>query len=161
MAIDSLCNILPGWKSWAKKASSMDMLKNAAYPFPDVTPTFLGTIVQNYRPRAGLPADSFQDWIDQINDKVASRLIPALEKIKMAFPLTEYDRMGMQDYCLATIPDFNSLIAKSQEKNTPVFALTQDQLDQTGVVLERSEETREKFKNMFVELSDKVVKLTQ
>ena len=161
MAIDSLCNILPGWKAWAERASSMDILKNAVYPFPEVTPTFLGTIVQNYRPHAGRPAGSSQDWIDQINNKVSRRLVPALENIKMTFPSTEYDKMGMQDYCLATIPDFNSLIAKSQENNTPVFALTQGQLNQTGVVLENSKKAREKFKNMFVKLSDKVIKLAQ
>ncbi len=161
MAIDSLCNILPRWKAWAEKASSMDILKNAVYPFPDGTPTFLGTIVQNYRPHADRPARSFQDWIDQINNKVSRRFIPALENIAMAFPSTKYRRMEMPDYCLATIPDFNSLIAKSQKNNTPVFALTQDQLGQTGVVLAKSEESRERFENIFVELSDKVIKLTQ
>ena len=60
MAIDSLCNVLPNWRSWAQRAAALDILKNAVYPFPDVTPKFLGTIIQNYRPRGGSPAASFQ-----------------------------------------------------------------------------------------------------
>jgi len=46
MAIDSLAAILPKWHKWAEKASEFKLLKEAAYPFPKVTPLFLGTIIQ-------------------------------------------------------------------------------------------------------------------
>lgn len=45
MAIDSLAKVLPRWYAWAKSASSLQILKEANYPFPDVTLRFLGTIV--------------------------------------------------------------------------------------------------------------------
>ena len=56
MATDSLSSILPKWRSWAKKAQQQPVLQNASYPFPTVTPKFLGTIVQKYRARSGGPS---------------------------------------------------------------------------------------------------------
>ena len=114
MAIDSLCTVFPNWSAWAERAASLDILKNAVYPFPSVTPKFLGTIIQNYRPRSGSPARSFQEWIDRINAKVTDRLVPTLEAINMTLPPERYQYADMNDYCLGMIADFNSLIAKSQ-----------------------------------------------
>ena len=160
MAIDSLCNVLPNWRSWAQRAAALDVLKNAVYPFPDVTPKFLGTIIQNYRPRGGSPAASFQIWIDAINKKVSNGLVPALERIGMAFPAEQYQTIEAGDYCLATIPDFNSLIAKSQENQTPVFALTEEQIKQSGVVLEQTISQRDSFHAIFSNLANNVIHLT-
>lgn len=36
-------------------------------------------------------------------------------------------------YNLMNIADFNSLIAQSQEHNTPIFLLSQEQVKQTGI----------------------------
>ena len=94
MAIDSLAEVLPKWHSWAEKAHTLPILKEATYPFPDVTPKFLGTIVQNYRPRGGGPASAFQQWIDKIKEAVTSGLVPALEKIEMTLPDTSYRNHG-------------------------------------------------------------------
>ena len=160
MAIDSLCNVFPKWASWSEKASSMDILKNAVYPFPKVTPKFIGTIIQNYRPRGGAPAQSFQVWVDQINKKVSKQLVPTLRDIGMALPRKKYRESKIEDYCLAKIPDFNSLIAKSQDAQTPVFALTAAQIGQGGSVLQRSEASRDSFEKNFSELADKVIDLT-
>ena len=71
MAIDSLSTVVPKWLAWSKRAHSLDILKKAVYPFPDMTPRFLGTVVQNYRPRGGQPARGFQRWIDRINEAVS------------------------------------------------------------------------------------------
>jgi hypothetical protein len=38
-------------------------------------------------------------------------------------------------YNLINIADFNSLIAKSQEHSVPVFALSEDQIGQSGFIL--------------------------
>lgn len=160
MAIDSLCNVLPNWSSWSERASSLDILRNAAYPFPQVTPMFLGTIIQNYRPRAGAPARGFQGWIDAINKKVSDLLIPTLDKIGMTFASNKYERAGLEGHCLSLIPDFNSLIAKSQEHQMPVFALTNEQLDQTGAVLDASSTKRDEFRGIFSDLAEKVIRLT-
>ena len=65
-----------------------------------------------------------------------------------------------ESLCLATIPDFNSLIAASQRNRTPVFALTPEQLDQTGVVLEQTVKSRDQFDKIFSGLADEVLALT-
>ena len=159
MAMQSLTKVLPDWHNWAKRAANLDVLKDAVYPFPHVVPKFLGTIVQNYRPRDGSPARAFQTWIDRINKNVAEELFPALEKSGLTFPKTVYEAHGVNDFCLATIPDFNSLIAKSQEHQTPVYALTPEQIGQAGTVLATTLESRDNFNAMFSALADKVIAL--
>ena len=161
MAIHSLANVIPHWRDWSKMASSLDVLQNAVYPFPKTTPKLLGTLVQNYRPRGGAPASSFQNWIAKINDAVAETLVPNLEKLGMLLPNDCYARQEIRDYCLATIPDFNSLIAKSQEARTPVFALTDKQIGQTGAVLDTTRKSRNGFEELFSGLAEKVIGLTE
>jgi hypothetical protein len=63
-------------------------------------------------------------------------------------------------YALQKISDFNSLIAKSQENQTPVFALTSKQIGQNGRVLKTTLEAQEKFKTTFDKLADKIIFLT-
>jgi hypothetical protein len=53
LAIDSLANILPKWVAWATKASKMEALSQAVYPFPEPKLKFLGSIIQKYRPMKG------------------------------------------------------------------------------------------------------------
>jgi cellulose biosynthesis protein BcsQ len=160
MAIDSLSNVLLDWHAWAKKTYSLPILQNAAYPFPNITPKFLGTIVQNYRPRSGVPSSGFQKWIDEINKIVSNKLVPELDKLNMMLPIRAYEEQGIESgFCLATIPDFNILIANSQKFQTPVFALTSEQIEQIGVVLETMIKSRDKFKQIFSELADKVIRL--
>jgi hypothetical protein len=60
---------------------------------------------------------------------------------------------------LAEVADFNSLISMSQEHQTPVFALTQNQMDAVGVVLEGYETSRDHFHAEFQALADKVTGL--
>lgn len=160
MAIDSLSNVLPNWRGWAQRANTLPILKDAAYPFPEVTPMFLGTVIQNYRPRDGLPAKNFRLWIDKINERVRTQLIPALEGIGMAFAAEEYLEAGVEEYCLAQIPDFNSLIAKSQATQTPVFALTDEQINQTGAVQKTTLTAREGLRERFSCFADKVISMT-
>ena len=161
MAIDSLCNVLPHWHDWAQRAAFLDILRNAVYPFPDATPRFMGTIIQDYRPHHGAPASSFQRWIDDINQKVTEKLVPMLDNKKMTFPKERYLATGANHCCLATIPDFNSLIAKSQETQTPVFALTESNIGGTGVVLEQMIRQRDNLRNIFSELANKVMNLSE
>jgi cellulose biosynthesis protein BcsQ len=161
MAIDSLATVLPNWHAWAQRAASLQILKDASYTFPETTPRFLGTIVQKYRPRGGTPASGFQMWIDQITKTVSSKFIPVLRKVHMMLPDKVYTNQGIgPDFCLATIPDFNTLIAKSQKAQTPVFALTPQQIGQAGKVLETTIKSRDNFRRIFEELADKVIGLT-
>lgn len=161
MAIDSLARVLPRWQRWAESAFNVEILRAAAYPFPEPRSRFIGTVVQKYRPRSGAPADAFQGWIDEIAAKVKQNLIPALQSAGMLLPPHAYASASIgADYCLATIPDFNSLIAKSQEHQTPIYSLTEDMLGQAGVVLEASVKSRDTFRTMFEGLADKVIAVT-
>lgn len=161
MAIDSLSTVIPNWHEWAQKASSLPVLRNAAYPFPMVTPKFLGIIIQKYRPRSGAPALGFQQWIDEIERTVESKFIPTLTGMNMMLPSEIYKKYQVgSGHVLAVIPDFNTLIAKSQKAQAPVFALTPKQIGQTGIVLQRTIKSRDNFKRIFTNLADKVIGLT-
>ena len=160
MAIDSLADVLPRWLEWSHKASSLSILRNAVYPFPENTPKFLGTVVQNYRPRGGIPARGFQIWIDRIKEAVADKLIPQFDAIQMMLPPESYIEQGVAEHCLITIPDFNTLVAKSQSFQTPVFELNEEQIGLTGPVLSRTMESRDRFRELFSDLADKVMALT-
>ena len=160
MAIDSLANVLPRWLEWSHRASSLPILRNAVYPFVKNTPKFLGTVVQNYRPRGGTPARGFQIWIDKINEAVANRLVPEFSNVQMMLPPESYIEQGAADHCLITIPAFNTLVAKSQSYQTPVFELNEKQIDLTGPLLSRTMESRDRFRDLFSNLADKVMALT-
>ncbi|NEQ82787.1 MAG: AAA family ATPase [Moorea sp. SIO2I5] len=161
MAIDSVATILPKWHQWAQKASELPVLKKANYPFPKVTPLFLGTIIQNYRIRYRKPSVAFQKWMDQIKDAIEDRLFPELRREHMVFAKQVYSEQEMgDDFCLIKMSDFNSLIAISQKCQTPVFALTAQEIGQTGKVLENTQNSQNNFKESFSTLADKVINLT-
>ncbi len=162
MAIDSLAKVLPRWYAWATTASSMSILKEAAYPFPDVNLRFLGTIVQNYRIIGGKETAAFQTWIKKIEDSVSNKLIPILERSNMLLPQQSYTELGISDnFTLTKISNFNSLIASSQEHRTPIYALTPEQLKQKGIVLDQNQHKQEHFRQVFSDLADKVLSLTE
>jgi cellulose biosynthesis protein BcsQ len=161
MALDSLANVLPKWRRWADQAKAMSTFRDADYPFPQADPRFLGVIIQNYRPRAGQPAQAFQRWIDQIDVVAQTTLLPSLAGASMSLPTEKYAECGLhKGYRLATIPDFNSLIAASQEHQTPVFALTAGQMAAGGVIKQQFEESRDRFHGMFSDLADAILCLT-
>jgi cellulose biosynthesis protein BcsQ len=161
MAIDSLAKVLPRWYAWAKMASATPILKEAAYPFPEVTLRFLGTIVQNYRIIRGKETAAFQTWIQKIEQSVSSKLIPILRHNNMVLPEQVYIDQGINgNFTLTKISNFNSLIALSQEHRTPIYALTPEQLRQTGVVLQANERKQEEFRGTFSDLADKIIGLT-
>ena len=162
MAIESVSAVLPRWYSWAERAKQNPILKGAAYPYPDKTPKFLGTIIQKYRPRKGAPTVGFQKWIDSINDRVANQLVPTLRPLNMLLPPERYKGVTglVPTYCLAQIADFNTLITRSQEFKTPVFALTPEQLGHVGSVLEIDQGKMNEFAEEFRSLADQVGKLT-
>jgi cellulose biosynthesis protein BcsQ len=161
MAIDSLAKVLPRWHTWAKSASSLQVLRDANYPFPEVNLRFLGTIVQNYRIIRGKETAAFQTWIEKIEQTVTDRLIPTLQKSDMMLPSSMYRHQGIKgNLSLAKISNFNSLIALSQEHRTPVYDLTAQQLRQKGIVLEKNQEKQTEFKKTFSDLADKIIALS-
>jgi len=161
MAIDSLTKVLPRWRAWAKSANSLQILKDANYPFPEVNVRFLGTIVQNYRIIGGRETAAFQTWIVKIEQSVSENLVPTLMRSNMMLPSQAYRDQGLSSsLSLAKISNFNSLIALSQDHRTPVYALTPRQLQQKGIVLEANQQKQEEFRKIFSDLADKIITLS-
>jgi hypothetical protein len=79
----------------------------------------------------------------------------------MLLPDNAYTAAGLEnDLCLATISDFNTLVARSQDTRTPVFALTPEQLNYQGFVLEKTAKSRDAFGEVFRQLANKIITLT-
>ena len=161
MATTSLASVLPKWSAWAKQAGSLPTLKNATYPFPDKTPKFLGTIIQKYRLREGnIPSAAFQKWIKEIEGEVKEKLIPVLKENDMLLPQGAYEKVGLQmGQPLFQMSDFNSLIALSQKHKAPVFGLTDEELEQTGIVLKRTKKSMQQFRDLYSVGADRLMAL--
>lgn len=158
-AIKSLSSVVPRWN--ADVAPFRDATVD--YRLPENPPKFIGFISQRYRPRSGAPAKSFQRWIDVIKDTVSSKLIPELQQIGMTISkdeFNEYSNTG-EPYNLANVADFNSLIAQSQKFNVPIFALTDTQLEQGGVILDNMRESRDNFKLIFRKMAEEIHEMTE
>lgn len=162
MATDSLAAVMPKWKAWADQAKSLSVLQNATYPFPDSKPKFLGTVIQKYRIRdESTPSAAFQSWIDEIEQGIQQKLVPALRACDMLLPDAAYESIDLEaGKPLLQMSDFNSLIALSQKHKVPVFALSDQQLEQTGIVLERTKKSMNKFNELFSDAADRIIALT-
>ena len=161
MAIDSLAKVLPKWYTWAKQASMLQILKDSAYPFPEITLCFLGIIVQNFRIIRGKETAAFETWIQKIEQDVVSKLVPVLSQNNMMLPNHVYTKQSIDDnFFLTKISNFNSLIALSQEHKTPIYKLTPRQLRQTGIVLKNNQDKQAEFRQTFEDLADKLIGLT-
>ena len=78
-------------------------------------------------------------------------------------PILDENGMLIQkrtNYNLINIADFNSLIAQSQMNNTPVFELTQEQVEKTGSVWENMKRNRDDFSVTFETLAKTIIALT-
>ena len=140
------------------------MLSGANYPYPNRDTKLLGTIIQKYRPRSGQPTAGFQTWIDRLNGRVVSTLVPALLQARMLLEDEDYQRIGHTragDHNLVQIPDFNTLIATSQNVQKPVFALEDRDFGHVGQVLDQDRAKREEFRGVFNDLAEKVLTLTE
>ncbi|MBI3089747.1 MAG: AAA family ATPase [Candidatus Tectomicrobia bacterium] len=159
MGIESLATILPKWRKWAESAREYRVLIEADYPLPKLSPKFMGSIIQRYRLQKGkVPAQAFQKWIDELERGLRERLLPALAKADMLLPPNVYAAVGFEpEQPLLQMSDFNSLIARSQEHQVPVFALTDEQLDQQGVVLQTTKSSMEKFRELFSQAANRVI----
>lgn len=158
-AIKSLTKVIPRWN----KEIAIFRDEAIVYPLPQTPPKFIGFISQKYRPRSGAPAKSFQKWIDVIKNEVSMSLIPALEPLGMSVNRTDFKNNVFADepFNLANIADFNSLIAQSQKHNVPVFALSDMQIEQGGVILENMKISRNDFKKTFEQLAVEIHQLTE
>lgn len=158
MAIDSLTRVFPRWDNAYSKLKQNDVFINAEYKMNIDKPKFIGTIQQRYRPRNGSPSKAFSEWIDDINLLVKNKLVPVLRKRNM---IISYEESNYEEgYNLINIADFNSLIAQSQANNTPVFLLTQEQVQKEGKVWKNMKKNIDDFNGTFDILADRVISAT-
>ena len=93
------------------------------YPFPQPQ----NKILRNYDSEISTKRRVGNKWISKngseaINGIVAAKFIPELRRIGMMLPDQDYKDIGMgTDFCFKTIPDFNTLIAKSQDIQEPRY----------------------------------------
>ena len=157
-AITSLARVLPRWNT------EVSLFRNSklTYPFPSSPPKFCGIISQRYRPRLDNPAQSFQQWIDIIKSTVLKEFVPALDTIGMSISVQEFNAASSNDtpFNLINIADFNSLIAQSQKHNKPIFALSDGEIEQVGMILKTMKDSRERFKNVFSSLAETIEIMT-
>jgi len=159
MAIDSLEKVFPRWNNTYKKLRENTIFKNASYKISDSAPRFIGTIQQRYRPRNGSPAKAFSEWIDDINRLVSNKLVPVLKDNDMVIC---YEAANYENhYNLINIADFNSLIAQSQANNTPVYLLTQEQVQKSGSVWDNMKKNIDDFNSTFDTLANRVIQATR
>ncbi|MCX7030769.1 MAG: AAA family ATPase [Spirochaetes bacterium] len=162
MALDSLSTVIPRWADWSRKAQTLQILTSATYPFPNVSPKFLGIIIQKYRPRSGVPAKGFQKWVNEIKTTVTDKLSPVLNRYGLLLPESTYKEAGVgKDFCLSEIADFNTLIAKSQSARTPIYALSPKQIGSGGIILKNTIKSRDAFKGIFNDLATTILALTR
>lgn len=162
MALSSLAKVLPRWKSWANTAFGIETLKKADYPFPEPRISFLGAVIQKYRPRLGRASKAFQQWIDQLTLGLRETLIPVLIGSGMVDPRRFREKLGVEPWTpLLAVADFNSLIALSQQFQVPVYALTAQQTGQAGAVWEQTQESMKLFEQAFSQCAEKIFKLCE
>lgn len=161
MATDSLASVLPKWRAWAERAQSAPVLQKATYPFPLISPKFLGTVIQKYRLREGnTPSSAFQRWIDEIGAGIKAKLLPAMNGCGMLLnPKVYKSADASPEKPFLQMSEFNGLIALSQKYKVPVFALSDAQLEQRGIVLHRTKQSMARFEKLFSEGADKVIAL--
>lgn len=167
-AVGSLESNITKWHREIKRFIEDNNFDHRTYPVKN-KPQFIGIIQQRYRPHNEKPATSFQKWIDIIREAINKKLVPALAGINCVKDKKEIEETikgtDLQAYDLANIPDFNSLIAISQQKSKPIFALTDDEITITGKVFGHAKETmltsRDNFLSIFADLAHRIIMLTR
>ena len=150
---------------------------------PETPPKLLGIISQKYRTytpkkkqfvekipligdakleeRKKRIASAYQVWVDKIQQASDSVLSKALQSKNMVIDRNLFTSHIKDElpYNLISIGDFNSLIALSQENQKPIFALTEEELKQSGHTLVEMKENQKNFKELFETLAKRVCHL--
>lgn len=163
-AIQSLSEMIPDWYEQTKDFRN----KKVTNYLPEVPPKFLGVVSQKYNKYAKKMAKSYQQWSDKI--AVASQdMATALLRIKPNPLCISKDKFvssnekGHTPYNIVNVPDFNSLIAISQNESVPVFEITEPILrkhNKQGAVKEDQLKSASDFKDLFTKLAVSIGKMT-
>lgn len=158
MAINTLTKVLPRWVEWADRMRPL--FAEATYPLADSRPKFVGEIIQRFNIRNGKTATPYRDNINEIKTIIHDKFIPKIDESRMLFPKEAYSEVGIpEDFCLLELQDFHGLLPKAHSAGVPIFALTTEQINETGAVLQGLEKNRRKFCEDFGELALKIIGL--
>ena len=155
MALKTLNKIIPEWKRLQEQM--FNIFDKSSYPFPNRKQLFGGIIIQRFNIRNGKPATPFRNNMNELIDYVKESLYPNLFEHNLAFSKEVYNLASIQDdFCLAEIPDFQSLLPQSNKFGVPVYALTDDEIGKTGKVLKQMKKKKQEFDELFNDLANKV-----
>lgn len=161
-AFDSLSTVLPKWKSKLDETIKSGLFDDAIYKIPNKKQKFLGILMQNYRVYDSKPSKSFQYWIDKINQKLQEKFVPALSKEDLMFDDSTYSKLGIKNYTLSQVKNFNSLIAVAQKSQKPVFEIIKSDVKTAqGFSWDEIEKSIAQFQDTFSDLTEKVLSLTK
>ncbi|MGE0861073.1 MAG: ParA family protein [Gammaproteobacteria bacterium] len=159
MALETLKVVLPRWATWLRQSGRL--FAESSYPLDEEPPKLLGTIVQRFNVRRGQAARPYRDNIAEIKRKVIDNLKPALHHAGMLLDDAIYGvpliRNGL---CLAEISDFQGILPKALAAGVPVYEVTNEEIGETGPVLDAMVENRSRFDTLFSTLADEVRRLT-
>lgn len=111
---------LPLWAEQQKNISKVT--QDMTMPLNPVPPKFLGILMGLYQ-CAGKNKNAVKDsqhWMDIIKQTVKEELVPALSKVDMVHPCCP------NDYTLAEIPHFLSLMPIAQRSYCPIYDIPND-----------------------------------
>lgn len=143
MALKTLLKVLPRWKSWAE--NTRPMLEDASYPLPEAEMKFIGEISQRFNRRNKKPTKSYSSMINEIKDFVNGDFSDKLKKYNMLCNSNEYH--------LAEIPDFGSMLQKSNDLGIPVYCLSDNEIP-GGATFENTTTKRDEIRDIFANLAN-------
>lgn len=159
MALETLKTVLPRWAAWLRQ--SWPLFSESSYPLDQNPPILLGSVIQRFNVRRGKAARPYRDNIEEIKQKIIKDLKPALFHAGMLLPDDKYGvPLINSGLCLSEISDFQGILPKALNAGVPVFELTDDEIGETGPVLEQMKTNRNRFNKLFDKLSDDVRRLT-
>lgn len=166
MALRSLAKTLPVWADWSRSAGLNTALNSADYPWKGRTIKFFGSIVQNYRKRLRdgeeRPTRAFQKWFDDLESIIGNELYQSFSNAGFLFDSKEYAEANANPKnFLMEVPDFNSLMAISQDLSKPVFSLTAPEIQTSGSVAANQLASVANFNRIFSVGSEKIAILAK
>lgn len=159
MALQTLESIFPRWANW--KIGNEAAFHESAYPLRPGLPKFAGTVIQRFNVRKGRAAAPYRDNIAEIKTVTQNRLYPALRNAGLTLPDIEYPEALRNDgFCLEEIPDFGALLPRSHESGVPVFALRDNELGATRIVLANTIDKRNQIRDQYTTVAETLQDLT-
>jgi cellulose biosynthesis protein BcsQ len=152
MSIRSIARVLPNWEKWAKQARIL--FEDAIYSLPINTPKFLGYTLNEVTLFNGNSSYASQKVIEKMQETINDILVPSFLKSGMQLPKDAY-----KNYCLALVPNFQTLQLAYQENGLPAFELTDTMLNQKGIALDAQKRKQDSLKEVFSNFADEVLRL--